>query len=354
MPSKKDLDHHLHMNGNLWSIRLVLPKRLGGKRVEYPTGTADVRIARKIRDRVLSPLFEETVSSEITRQLLDITSKSDSRSQSLIRLAHEEFGTVIPSGPTLQEAAQLFIANRRDFKQRSAGMVADYVETLASLSVVLGNPKLSTISSSHLRSFRDTMLKVKRFWNRNGQGDLSSAPAAERLNPVTVIKMMRNISSFFQWAVNEEILERNPVRAVDLPARQRRFTPSPPAHLANNLCTLPHPRSQIVGVLEWEVLPWFFRFTGARLGEVSVLTAEDVVEEHGVRCLRLHTEKTTMRAVSRQGAVIRLVPVHPNLVPYLDRALAKHPTGPLFPGVGNRWSAALRPRATSKRMVAVV
>lgn len=341
MPRDGGDDHHLWLNGTMWVIRLKLPRQLGGKRVSLPTGTGDVRIARRIRDRILAPLLEEQVTTEMARQLLGITMQSDASSESLVRMASAELGVSVTMGPTLKQVADNFIINRRDFKRRTAGMVADYRETLNSLITVIGNPVLKDITSKEMRAFRDKMLVVRKFWNREGKRDLSAAPAAERLHPSTVIKMIRNISTFFQWAVKEEIIDRNPMISVDLPTCPRDHTPAPTRELADKLCMLPHPRSRIVGVLEWEVLPWFYRYTGARLGEVTQLAAEDVVTEHGVRCLRMLTEKTTMRAASRQGAKTRLVPVHPRLAPHLDRALERHPTGPLFPMVGNRWNKLL-------------
>jgi integrase len=341
MPRDAGDDHHLYRNGSTWTVRIKLPKALGGRRVEFPTGTGDVKVARRIRDRLLVPLMEEQSTVEIARQLIGITAQADASADSLVRMANAELGVSVTKGPTLKQAADNFIINRRDFKRRSGGMVADYRETLNSLITVIGNPVLRDITSKDMRAFRDKMLVVRKFWNRADKRDLRAAPPEERLHPSTVIKMIRNISTFFRWAVKEEILDRNPMISVDLPTRPREHTPPPPRELADQLCTLPHPRSKIVGVLEWEVLPWFYRYTGARLGEVTQLTAEDVIIEHGVRCLRMLTEKTTLRAASRQGAKTRLVPVHPRLVPHLDRALERHPTGSLFPLVGNRWDQQL-------------
>lgn len=341
MPRSAGENHHLHLVGRMWYVRVLMPKALGGKRVEYPTGTHDAKIARRIRDRILPPLLEEQTAAEIARQLLGVTAQADVSAHSLIRMAGEELGVKLSTGPTLREASERFIINRREFKRRSHGMVADYQETLKNLSVVLGNPPLREITSKEIRGFRDKMLLVRRFWNRSGKYDLTVAPEESRLHPSTVIKMITNISTFFHWAVKEEIIDKNPVVSVDLPARPREHTPPPAREIADSLCNLPHGRSKIIGILEWETLPWFHRFTGARLGEISRLQADDVVVEHGVRCLRLLTEKTTMRAASRQGSRIRMVPVHLRLMPHLDRLLEAHPTGPLFPMIGNRFDKNL-------------
>lgn len=342
MPRSSDENHHLYKNGNCWSVRIVLPKNLGGGRKEYSTGTADVRIARRIRDRILTSLLEEQTAAEMARQLLNVAVQADQTAQALVQAAHAELAVARPSGPSLVVSCQRFIENRRDFKRRSPGMVADYQESLAALQAVLGNPSLRDVTSKDVRAFRDRMLVVRRFWNRKGQADIGPVAEADRLHPSTVIKIMKNISTFFAWAVREELMDRNPVLSVDLPTKPRHHTPAPDAALADRLCTVPPPRSRIVGQLEWEVLPWFFRYTGARLGEIIELTSDGIMLEHGVRCLRIRTEKTTMRAASRQGDPVRLVPIHPRLEPFLQRVLDQRQNGRLFPLAGDRWDLQLQ------------
>lgn len=319
----------------MWSIRVNMPLKLGGKRIQFPTGTADVRIARRIRDRILAPLMEEQSAAEIARQLIGITAQANASAESLVRMAGTELGLSTDQGLKLQEAAEKFIANRRDFKQRSLGTVSDYGESLDGLISVLGNKPIRSIASKDMRDYLDKLRSVRRFWNTGEKPDLSVADQEDRLSTATVVKTFRNIITFFNWAVKQEMIDKNPAAVVDLPTNKRNYTPPPPRALADALCNVPPPEGSTLGVLEWDVLPRFFRYTGGRLGEVTRLTAEDVVTEHGVRCLRLYTEKTTMRSHRQQGDDQRLVPVHPKLAPLVDRVLERHPTGPLFPHAGH-------------------
>ena len=132
----------------------------------------------------------------------------------------------------------------------------------------------------------------------------------------------------------------NATLGVDLPTVPRNSTKPPPPELADALCSLPSlARASTVGILEWEVLPWFYRYTGARCGEIAQLRMKDLVTIDGLRCLMIMTEKTTMRSVKNQSDLRRATPVHPRLLPYLERAVAARAGAgddeTLFPHAGN-------------------
>jgi integrase len=186
-----------------------------------------------------------------------------------------------------------------------------------------------------MRGYLDKLRTFPRFWNSGDKPDLAAVDPVDRLSTATVVKTFRNIITFFNWALKQEMIDKNPAAVVDLPTNKRNYTQPPPRELADALCNVPPPRNSALGVLEWEILPWFYRYTGGRLGEIARLTAEDVVVEHGIRCLRVHTEKTTMRVHRQQGDDLRFVPIHPKLAPFVDRALARSPSGLLFPLAGH-------------------
>jgi site-specific recombinase XerD len=341
MPRDVGENHHLMLHRGLWHIRVVLPKSLGSERLVLPTGMADVRTARRIRDQVLRPILEEKVTSEIARLLLKVAAQADSSAESIVRNAAETFGLAKPSGISLRQAITRFIDNRLNFKKRSGGTVSDYEEVLNGLAAVLGSIELQQVTSKALRDFRDKLMLARRFWNRKGAYDLSPVAPEKRLSTSTVIKTFRNLHTFFEWAMKEELIERNPVVSVDLPTHRKEHTPPVPPELADRLCRLPAPRSRLVGELEWEVLPWFFRYTGARLGEIARLIDTDVVIEHGVRCLSVYTEKTAMRAEAASVNEKRLVPIHPRLAPFLDRVLERRRGGPMFRLAGHKIDARI-------------
>lgn len=335
MPRDGGEDHHLWMHNGCWHLRFSLPRSLGGERRHFSTGTTDVRIARRIRDRILAAVSEEVGTLEIARQLLGIAQHADTAAASFVRAAGRELGVDLDRSPKLSATKDLFIANRRELKRRSEGTVSDYAESLDGLIAIIGDRPIGAVNSADMRQYLDKLRTVRCYWNTDDRPDLSVADPEDRLSTATVVKTFRNIITFFNWAMKQEIIDKNPAAVVDLPTNTRNYTPPPPRDLADDLCTLPPPDGSSLGVLEWEVLPWFYRYTGGRLGEVARLLAEDVVTEHGVRCLRLFTEKTTMRERRVQGDDRRLVPIHPRLAPHVDRALALHPTGRLFPHAGH-------------------
>ena len=331
---------NLRMNHGSWQIRFKLPEALGGKRLEISTGTADLAVAAAIRDRILTPLQAQGVTSEIARLILSQAYQSDELSRRLLDCAKEEMKIITPTGPTLAVASKRFIENRRTFKRRTGHTVYDYTRSLEALQAVVGNITLTEITKQHIRDFRDKLGLLGRYWSRGEKVSLQTAEEKDRISPKTVHKMVKNISTFLNWCMKEDLIDRNPAFGVDLPTVPRNPTLPPPPELADALCFLPPlTRASTVGILEWEVLPWFYRYTGARCGEIAQLRIKDVVLIDGIRCLMITTEKTTMRSLKNQTDVRRPVPVHPRLVPHLDKALDARkeaaPDDDLFPHAGN-------------------
>jgi integrase len=75
------------------------------------------------------------------------------------------------------------------------------------------------------------------------------------------------------------------------------------------------------------------RYTGARIGEIAALTTDDVLDVHGVRCLKIKSEKTACRGEGAKEEH-RFVPIAPNLSPIFDTYLKGCSAGPLFPRAG--------------------
>ena len=103
---------------------------------------------------------------------------------------------------------------------------------------------------------------------------------------------------------------------------------------------MPWPNAKTVGILEWVEMPWFYRYTGARCGEIGQLRLQYVKTVEGILVLNVVTLKTANRHdLSEQGRH-RLVPVAEKLKPHLERALAARtgaqPDDYLFPRAGHR------------------
>ncbi len=309
---------------------------MGGKRIEMPTGTNKLSVAQKIRDRVINPIKEEVSVSEFTRRLLTIVRQSETMAIGLLRMAEDDLGVNIPSGPVFNEAMGLYIESRKNLKNLQGGTLEDYQRSLVAFLQIIGNKQLTQYTRKDMRDFRDALLKLPPNWMKKKEKERSVAVDGVVLKKRTVSKMVKNIVTFFNWAMKEEHISTNPGDMIDLPSTDSEKTKAPSSDQANALCCVPPPgQASKVGVLEWEVLPWFYRYTGARLGEIAQLLRQDVVEEHGMLCLHLYTEKTSTRKGAAAQMTRRLVPVHPKLQPYLEKVLARECGEQLFPYAGH-------------------
>ena len=73
-------------------------------------------------------------------------------------------------------------------------------------------------------------------------------------------------------------------------------------------------------------LPWICAFTGARSGEIAQLRKEDLIDQDGIKCLKI-----TPEAGSVKTGNVRLVPIHPQLIEQgLLAFIQNSPKGHLF------------------------
>lgn len=334
--------HHLWNKGGIWHIRYSAPAHLGGKRVVVSTKTQDVHEAIDLRDRLLGPILREENAANMARKLLAATHASDTNIKAMVDSMASASNAMVPTGPTLGVAAKRFLENRLTFKGRSGHTIDDYGRSLKSLQIILGNQRLTQITSKDIRQFRDRLASSGLYRMRCRSDALKADRTDRSLSHRTIVKHVKNVRTFFNWCLKEELVENNPAANIDLPTVKRNPIGPPPTTLADALCSIPMPMDcGVVGRLDWEVLPWFYRYTGARCGEICRLAAEDVVEIDGIRCLRIFTEKTTMRGGNTKGEAKRSVPVHSKLAPILDRLLAERGQDPqalLFCEAGTRES----------------
>lgn len=202
------------------------------------------------------------------------------------------------------------------------------------------NLHLEAVEPQHVRKFRDRLMLVGTRWNRGSEPDLTTAPKEDRLTARTVVKHIKNLITFFNWAVKEELIQRNPATTVDLPTVIQNNSKPPPSEFVNALCQMPWPNAPTVGILEWEELPWFYRYTGGRCAEIGQLRLQDVKTVDGVLVLDTVTLKTKNRRDKSEVVKRRNIPVCERLKPHLDRVLAERsgakPEDYLFPLAGHR------------------
>ncbi len=196
---------------------------------------------------------------------------------------------------------------------------------------------VSSISRAHCRD----MLDVLRFLPANAGKlfpKLSPREAADRarlrggikiISAANANSLMSNMSSFLNWAVNEELLARNPARGLRLPDPiNKRDKRSPfDREQLHAIFNAPLYRGCVDGERGYNKVgsqrprnarfwvPLIALFTGARLGEICQLDTTDIRAIDGVDCIVISlrslvgsTDKQLKTTVSD-----RLIPVHPIL-----------------------------------------
>jgi len=250
-------------------------------------------------------------------------------------------------------------------------------ETSRKLAVALigESVPVAAISRAHCRD----MLDVLRFLPANAGKlfpKLSPREAADRarlrgdikvISAANANSLMSNMSSFLNWAVNEELLARNPARGLRLPdpinKRDKR---------------LPFDREQLRAIFNSPLyrgcvdgergynkvgnqrprnarfwVPLIALFTGARLGEICQLDTTDIRIIDGIDCIVVSL-RSLVGSTDKQlktNASDRLIPVHPVLIEcgLLHFAEAKRKAGEkrLFDDI-ETGSTGSRPVAFSK------
>lgn len=132
----------------------------------------------------------------------------------------------------------------------------------------------------------------------------------ERLSATTVRNHAHHISSFFNWAIRKGLISANPATRMTDGSRGAASTRKPfsLAQLNSMFAALPQWAEGQPG-RHW--LPLIALFSGMRLGEIAMLTADDVKTVDGATCFVL--AETDERRLKTPGAT-RTVPIHPELV----------------------------------------
>lgn len=156
--------------------------------------------------------------------------------------------------------------------------------------------------------------------------------------PATVARHLSALGSFYQYLVDEDVLERSPVARV---RRPRVSSDSPSTGLdRGELTTLlaaakkDGPRSHLFVLLG--------ALNGLRVSEILGIDLEDIGTERAHRVVR----------ITRKGGKKALVPLPPRTVEVLDEHVGERTTGPLFvTRTGARWTRSDADR-TLRRLVA--
>ena len=275
---------------------------------------------------------------------------------------------------TLAEAYQCYVD---DPTRAWSASTREAYETSRRLAIaVLGEHlPITSISRAHCRD----ILEVLRFLPANAGKlfpTLTPREASDRarlrgdikiISAANANSLMSNISSFLNWAVNEELLARNPARGLRLPdpirKRDKRLPFSP--HQLQTIFNAPLYRGCVDGERGYNKIgdvrprnarfwvPLIALFSGARLGEITSLDTTDIRLIDGVSCI-IVSQRSLVGSTDKHlktASSDRVIPIHPKLIEcgFVAFAAAKRKAGEtkLFSDI-ETGSTGSRPVAFSK------
>ncbi|MBB4798615.1 integrase [Brevundimonas bullata] len=228
-----------------------------------------------------------------------------------------------PSLPVGMTVAELVAAFRAERVARHGEESTDrkYSHIFSGLEEALGNSKpIRSITRADIREVRTLLQRVPKFATRRYPGLTLSEAAeradedgGERIAPTTVNTYLQNLAAVFNWAVGEELLDRNPAQGMALSAspnvQRRGFTTEELQRLFNGMAPLAE------GEQPWRFwIPALALFSGARAGELAALRKADFVIIDGVQCMRFTKFDDRGRRIEGRSlkteASARTVPIH--------------------------------------------
>lgn len=274
----------------------------------------------------------------------------------VVEVAAPAMAAPAPSQPVGISIAELIAAFKAERVARHGEESTErkYSHIFSALEEVL-RPETSirAVTRANIREVRNLLQRVPKFATRRYPG-LTLAEAADRadedgselIGSTTVNTYLQNLAAVFNWAVSEELLERNPARGMALSAKpnvQRRgFTTEELERLFAGLAPLArseHP---------WRFwIPALALYSGARAGELAGLRKADLVVVGDTQCMTFSEfDKKGNRIEGRTlktEASERTVPIHREV---LDAGLMRYAAS--LPNDGDLLFPSLQPGPDGK------
>ena len=200
---------------------------------------------------------------------------------------------------------------------KSARTVGDFRQKIDSLIAFLGHDEARKVTPENIADWCDHL--------RHEKG-LAARTVSQKY--LTVVKVV------FGVAVEKRKLKENPAKENRVRftkpqrVRQKGFTDEEAKAILKAALVDPadlgRRTTENKRAIRWG--PWICAFSGARITEVMQMRTDDLVEDHGILCLRI-----TPEAGSVKTGAYRLVPIHPQLLDMgLARMIRSLPPGPVF------------------------
>lgn len=215
------------------------------------------------------------------------------------------FSVVVDEHLRLQEREGV-LAKTVDDKRAVAGL----------LIRIVGDLPIKAYTRKDAHSFRDIALRLppRLFYypdNKSLEAIIESATST--ITVTTYNKYVKNLTTFFSYAIREGYCDRNPFDGIQV--RQRGRASDERSIFTNddlkkifNAATYPSADGK-KPYRFW--LPLLGLYTGARLSELSQLYIDDVVTVSGITCLHIRAGREDQRLKTPSSE--RLIPIHSKL-----------------------------------------
>lgn len=218
------------------------------------------------------------------------------------------------ASPTLLQVADEHLKNQA--REGLPIKTSDDKRSVAALFTrIIGDMPVDQITRKHAHEFKETALKLPpRMYQLPPQPlEKIIAEAKTTISLTTFNNYIKNLTSFFNYAVREGYCPRNPF--LGLRVRQRRkaseersaFSTEDLQKLFSKSTYAPAQSSQPHKY--W--LPLLGLYTGARLNELCQLYLDDVVTVNGIQCI--HFRETRPDQKLKTVGSERLLPIHSKL-----------------------------------------
>lgn len=194
--------------------------------------------------------------------------------------------------------------------------------------------------ASSVESWRYVFREMKDYFNGRSAASITADEAQQWINSLknpkrssrTVKRTWLNASkTVFGWAVEHKLIPSNPFATAKVTVPKhiklretQAFRPQEWRMILKGSLEISDTDAPDGAARRW--VPWLCAYTGARVGEITQLRKEDVIEQDGVQAIRITPEAGTVKS-----GRARVVPLHDDLVEQgFLKFVAHHAAGPLF------------------------
>ena len=308
-------------------------------------GTTSYPEARRIRDRAFAPLLTSLRCARTAHDFVQFVVKSaESVLGRDLSLVLDGLGMATAQGSAVTPAA-CDPASPQNPARKTNGlawgtlskMYMDHIRARKARSTVMRYQ----VQVEVLDEFFGRNTPVQEIDRKKVGSLLGLLESQGKLADTTINVTIARAGAIFRFGKARGLVEGNPSEGVRIEGVQHKAGRPFTREEADRVVAMEPPQRKHYPQWAFHAFSMIARYTGARIGEIAVVEAADVVKTEGVRCLLFRTEKTRSRGGRSHKEEHRFVPIAPKLSSTIDECLRRHATGRLFPRNGQwKWKQA--------------